>query len=189
MNPFDNFGIGGSPGNDFLRKFAANFAEGVRGAVRDGQRAVSQLGQWGAQLAQNAPVQWAAHIANPSDCDHSKRCHEQGLVTCIKCHRTHCLAHTMLNHLGEGLCMRCVCATANVPLPTDNPIEAELRVLGLDPDASYDLDEIAAQYKRLAKKHHPDRARSNKARAEAEVRLRDINVAYGAVRKYYKEAA
>lgn len=190
MNPFDNFGIGGSaPGNDFLRRFAANFAEGVRGAVRDGQRAISQLGQWGAQLAQNAPIQWAEHLARPAECAHSRRCHEQALVTCIKCRGAHCLAHTMLNHLGEGLCMRCVCEAAGLPVPADSPIEDALRTLELDPEVEYELDEIADQYKRLAKKHHPDRARTSKSKASAEVKMRDLNLAYDAVRKFYKEEA
>lgn len=190
MSPFDFSNSGAAQGgSSFLKDFAARFAEGLRGAARDAQSALGQLGQWTAQLAQNAPVQWAPQLVNPTECSHSKRCHEHALVTCIKCRKVHCLAHSMINHMGEGMCQRCVCAAAGIPVPVDDPVGEFLGALGLDPDIDYELDEIAAQYKKLAKQHHPDRARGTKAKAKAEARMREINAAYGALRKHYKEAA
>ena len=49
-----------------------------------------------------------------------------------------------------------------------------------------DLDRVKAQYKQLAKQHHPD---INGGDAGAEERLKDINLAYDLIRKSLQSAA
>ena len=54
-----------------------------------------------------------------------------------------------------------------------------LRTLGLEWPVS--LDQLKGRYKELAKRHHPDR---NGGDAAAEERLKSVNLAYAAVRRY-----
>jgi len=49
-----------------------------------------------------------------------------------------------------------------------------------------DLDQVKAQYKQLAKQHHPD---INGGDAGAEERLKEINLAYDLIRKSLQSAA
>ncbi len=49
-----------------------------------------------------------------------------------------------------------------------------------------DLDKVKAQYKQLAKEHHPD---TNGGDAGAEERLKDINLAYDLIRKSLQNVA
>ena len=49
-----------------------------------------------------------------------------------------------------------------------------------------DLDRVKAQYKQLAKEHHPD---MNGGDAGAEERLKEINLAYDLIRKSLQSAA
>lgn len=53
------------------------------------------------------------------------------------------------------------------------------RVLGVEPSATQ--DEVKAAHRALARRHHPDLA-APPQRAAADLRLREINVAYGLVR-------
>lgn len=55
-----------------------------------------------------------------------------------------------------------------------------LAIMGLEPPI--DLAEIKTQYKKLAKKHHPD---LNKGCAKSEARLKEINMAYTILKLAY----
>jgi len=62
---------------------------------------------------------------------------------------------------------------------TPEPLRRPLSTLGLTWPLS--LEELKSRYKMLARKHHPD---ANGGDREAEERLKDINVAYTAVRAH-----
>jgi hypothetical protein len=70
----------------------------------------------------------------------------------------------------------------NRNIATDTPEGEALEIMELS--APITLDEIKTQYKKLAKKHHPD---VNNNCSEAEERLKDINMAYTVLRLAYQK--
>lgn len=70
----------------------------------------------------------------------------------------------------------------NRNIATDTPEGEALEIMELS--APITLDQIKIQYKKLAKKWHPDVNRNN---PEAEERLKDINMAYTVLRLAYQK--
>jgi DnaJ-domain-containing protein 1 len=79
----------------------------------------------------------------------------------------------------------------NPPPPSPPDLEslrrAAFAVMGLDPGASE--EEIKAAFKALAKKHHPDRHRSEEAKAKATKRFIEIKTAFEFLQKTKQERA
>lgn len=68
----------------------------------------------------------------------------------------------------------------------DTARRRNLAIFDLDDDA--DWEDVAFAYKKLVRKHHPDRHPvSRKARQEK--RIKKINAAYTWLKKHYEEAA
>jgi hypothetical protein len=85
------------------------------------------------------------------------------------------LFHDRLDVLGAAGMARRGAQQAGPPPPLKQP----LTVLGLPWPVS--LEDVKARYKELAKRHHPDANGGDRA---AEERLKDINLAYAAIRSH-----
>ena len=168
-------------------------------AVRD------QFMRWMGYLSQNALKNFSANVIDPDTCE---SCSEIALGDCIVCGRRCCLAHASLSFRAEMICDECVKglagtkdqekwnrqaekqrrraqrATAKPGMKDTDPIIAALKVLKLQPGASW--DEVHSQYRLLALKYHPDRARDKE---KAERRLKAINGAYATLKRHYERTA
>ena len=193
MALFDILGSDGPPPP--WGRLAAAFMGGVHVAVGGGREVVDQLGHWGSLLAQNAVRSWSPYAELPRFCSH-QGCDAQGIVPCAVCKRLSCMAHCLVNHYAEGVCETCMLrlmrAASAPPKPDKSKlIAAAFRALGLEQGASW--ERIHAEYRQLAVKHHPDRAKTASAKKKAEARMRRINDAYAVLRDHVgpssKEAA
>lgn len=75
------------------------------------------------------------------------------------------------------------------PAPKDPRVIVEKALESLDLDEEATWDEIQKQYRRLAVKHHPDRAKNDASRKKAEIRMREINAAYEVLRAVHESRA
>ena len=157
-------------------RIASSFAQ------ERGGRLVEQLTQWGSILSGNAMRKWGPRAVMPNECAHED-CELDALARCMICGQEHCLAHSFVNHEADGICFVCAfqAGARSEPARQRRSVKqsaAELdayRVLGLRPGVSE--EQIEAAYRSLARKHHPDRARDARSRKEAELNLREINLA------------
>lgn len=123
------------------------------------------------------------------------RCGAPAVGVCVVCQQGCCLPHGAMAP-GVVVCGSCISAArvarglspevpkqgapAPEPPKKPQPTRAELlRVLRLKPEATD--DEIRSQYRELAKRHHPDRAKNEADRQRREARMRDLNAAYAAL--------
>lgn len=114
-------------------------------------------------------------------------CHALAAGPCLACGRTVCMMHAHANPQdGSLICNECVLearrqrgtAPPPQPGPPNNDYQERLRYLGvleLGPEAT--MDEIRRAYRKLARDHHPD-GKKGRAKERAEVRMRELNVAY-----------
>ena len=176
-----------------------SFDSAAPAAVRD------QFMRWMGYLSQNALKNFTSNVIDPDTCE---SCSEIALGDCIVCGRRCCLAHASISFKAEMVCDECVKsmvgtkdqekwnrqaekqrrraqrATAKPDVKDTDPVVVALRVLKLKPGASW--DEVHTQYRLLALKNHPDRA---KDKAKAEQRLVAINAAYAVLKRHYEKAA
>ena len=68
-----------------------------------------------------------------------------------------------------------------------NEIKSALKILGLDETAT--LEEAKAAFKKMAKRHHPDRAGLAPGIPRDDARMKEINVAYTTVKTFLKKAS
>ncbi len=176
-------------------RIAASFTGGVQ---ERGGRFLEHLTQWGAILSRNAATKWGTRAAMPSRCQHDQPCDLEGLAQCLICGKTHCLAHSFVNHQADAVCFKCArAAGARTQQPrgaawgrgnvADEAEREACRVLGVQRGVS--AEQIEAAYRALARKHHPDRARDEESRLDAELKLRELNLAREVLLKGAEAAA
>lgn len=161
--------------------FAQIFAHGLQDSP-----VWSEIRTWFEHLIQHAPKRWTMSAIGGQQCE----CGRVAMGLCVACKRPTCLGHSMISASAEMMCFDCVHQAvghkrAEAPPPrwprneTQKQVQDErtryLKVLGLKPGAS--MDEIKTSWKRLAVKHHPDRAKPERRQA-AEKKMRTINEAY-----------
>lgn len=165
-----------------------------------------QLFQWFGHLSANALRNFTPNLVDPEPCEF---CPQVSVGDCMVCGAKCCLAHSHISHRAEMVCDECVRsmlgtkeaekraraqerfhrrAQQQTRAPdADEQLVAALKVLGLKRGASW--EEIHQAYRRLSLEHHPDRARTEKAKAKAGEKLKAINVAYTILKRHYEKAA
>jgi DnaJ-domain-containing protein 1 len=74
--------------------------------------------------------------------------------------------------------------TAAAPPPPKDPTKEAYKILGLSPEASF--EEIKKAYRRLMRKHHPDRQKDPAAQKAATATAAKINEAYQHLEQLHK---
>lgn len=170
-------------------RIAATFLSGLQTAQAGGGKVIDQLLQWGSLLARNAPARWGQQALKPTFCAVAK-CEAQALVPCAACGKAYCLAHVLVSYHAEGICEPCALefvAMKRKRTTTDDLVAEAYKTLRV-PKTS-DWDDLRAAYRSLAAKHHPDKQKTEAARAKAEKRMKEINAAYAALKLHLQEAA
>jgi hypothetical protein len=165
-----------------------------------------QLMRWLGHLSVNAVKRFAPNAIDPEPCEF---CGQLSLGDCLVCGAKCCLAHAHVSHQAEMICHECVesqigsreaekqarrterarqkAQRATKTPNADEQLVAALKTLECKRGAEW--DDIHMSYKRLILKYHPDRAKSDSARAKAEEKLKSINAAYTLLKRYYEKAA
>lgn len=153
--------------------------------------ALAELRDWAAELPAHALKRWGVVLLSGIRCGCGGNCHRAAAGTCVICHKPTCLAHAFVSGDAYLSCHQCVHEAAVArggagpthagPRPTPGPSPDDLRkkylkMLGLKEGASH--EDIRAAFKKLAAKHHPDRARDAVKRAVAEKKFKEINEAF-----------
>lgn len=178
-------------------RIAATFMGGLNG-LQEGNpsssKVLEQLLRWASVLTGNATLRWSKNAMTFSFCSHPG-CEAHALVDCAGCEEKFCLAHSMVSHHAEAICEQCAIecvrekrtqrARIRSIRDSEQKIVDALRALRLPRKVTW--AEVQAQYKKLAVKHHPDRAKSANGRARCEQRMRDINGAYAFLKERQTE--
>lgn len=143
-------------------------------------------------------------------------CERFGVAACDVCHRPTCLNHGRIDQHGDIICYICVGDAQQVvpahqrarreaaprdqqerqarqkppagkPPPTPGEILAAKQMLGLMPDATW--DQVKKARKNLLAQNHPDKHKSERAKAVAGARFKEIQVAYELLKRVYPDAA
>jgi hypothetical protein len=161
---------------------------------------------WCQQIAARVPAAWFHPRVVRRRCDMPTRngqCKARAATMCAVCRRDVCLSHCYVNVEAAVICEACVAEVRKHVTPTVNSapgpeeqqepakrvvatradIDRAWRILGLD-ELATDA-EIAAAYKKLLKKWHPDKASAaDKAKYEAKFKaVRWAHDTIGASRK------
>lgn len=171
-------------------RIAATFLNSFQTANAGGSKVVDQLLQWGSLLARNAASRWGPYALKPMFCA-SPKCSAQALVPCAACGKPYCLAHALVSYHAEGICEPCAMEFVAMkrrrgPSPEELIAEA-LKTLRLP--KSSDWEDVRVAYRAMAAKHHPDKQKTEAARAKAEKRMKEINAAYAVLKLHMQEAA
>ena len=198
--------------DDALRDLAQGAFRVGRVVLDPNEQAVTQrLIEWVTRVQDKAPSKWhSPHVA--ATCDVVGRngsCPNRAEGRCAVCGRNVCLPHAAVSMDADLVCAACCSyARQHAPRferpPEDAPPNAwapggqrpppqqpqeidpravaeAYRTLGVDPDVSQeDLDK---RVKELRVKHHPDRVKTDKAKANAEAKFKKIGQAYDLVMK------
>jgi hypothetical protein len=184
----------------FGKAVGQSFDSAAPAQVRD------QLMQWVGHLSTNALRAWGPNMLAPDTCEF---CSQVALGECIVCGASCCLAHAHVSYRAELICDECVgsmvgskpdqkraraqerfrkrAERATRAPDADQRIVAALGELGLKPGASW--DDIKSEYRLLAAKYHPDKARSAARREALEEKLKRLNAAYALLKAHYERAA
>lgn len=167
--------------------FAGRLAQGMRPnhpVTRMYARAMSRFGE-------HVLSKWSATSAAGIRCGMARpdprtggQCTLPAAASCLVCLGPVCIRH---GHVGaeDGtiICHACIARAQREHMPSaEHAIDEEalrrryLELLGLDEGA--DLDAIKAAYRRLAREHHPDRARGAFDRRAREKRMKAFSQAY-----------
>jgi DnaJ-class molecular chaperone len=149
-----------------------------------------QLTDWGAHLTRNAVLVWAPAIIRPVRCSEAG-CEAVSLVRCDACRGFHCLAHARISYQARAICEACVEKAAGIPRPAaptkglshEEKRRKAFRTLGLTSSATF--VEATAAYKKLVVRYHPDKAGTEKKRAEFTMKLKALNEAFAVVREHF----
>ena len=198
--------------DDALRDIAQGAFRVGRVVLDPDEQAVTQrLIEWVTRVQGKAPSKWfAPQVA--ATCDvvgRNGRCSGQATGRCAVCGRNVCLPHCAMSMDADLICAAC-CGYArqhaprferppeDVPPnawgpsgqnpPPQQPPELDPRAvaeaykaLGVEPDVSD--DDLKRRLRDLQVKHHPDRVKTAKAKANAEAKFKQIGAAYDLVMK------
>ena len=190
------------PGFDgFLQRLgdAIGALQGVPGGAH--RRVWAELGPWLRSLTMEAAPSWLQRLGAQQPChvvDYTARraCTRHAVALCSVCVRPTCLEHAFINRMGEAICY--VCATAAMPNraapPPIDPTRARQKELQwarqrLKVTASATLDEIRRAHRKLSGELHPDKFHTERERAQAEKRFKDVQRAYDLLRSELERGA
>lgn len=150
-----------------------------------------ELQAWSSRLIEFAPGKWRAVIMNGFACDmpapNGGPCVRPAVGACVVCRKPTCLAHALISAGADVVCFKCVKdaqvakgtapqGSAPASIDPEAVARAHLKTLGLGPDAT--LDQVQRAFKKLAAKHHPDKAKTPEKRAAAELKFKKLSEAY-----------
>jgi hypothetical protein len=151
-----------------------------------------ELGPWLRALTVEAAPKWLGRLGAELPChvvatEQHLRCTRHAVALCMLCGRATCLEHSFIDRAGEAICY--VCATAalhsrsvhNPPkVPQTGPSVRDIawarRQLKVDEDAT--AAELHTAHRRQSAHWHPDRYRSEREKANAERRFKDVQRAF-----------
>jgi hypothetical protein len=189
--------------DDFLRRLGdvVGALQSTPGAVH--RQIWAELGPWMRSLTTEAAPKWLGQLAQRQQChvgpiEHGRvqRCHHNAMALCAICHLGTCLEHAFIDHTGDAICY--VCASRAVsqsaqaprtPPPRDPPravsnhkdIMWARKVLKVSSTAT--ADELHTQHRMLSARHHPDRYQTEREKATAEKRFKDVQRAFDILQK------
>lgn len=171
--------------------------EGVPGRIWD------ELRPWLQELAFNAAPKWLPRMVFEFPCGVPSyvagrpvaACPRLAVANCDCCGQPVCLDHARFDKHGDAICFVCVAGAIQAkrvgqpppgPAPIDDAaLKRARRVLGVR--AADPWSEVTAAYKRLLAQWHPDRFKTEKERAKAETRFKDIRAAYDLLQKHREQ--
>jgi hypothetical protein len=164
---------------------------------------------WFGTLQGNLVHRWAAFAMSGVRCSlrpldpQTQRfvvCGQAAIGPCKFCQQAVCLHHVMLSEMAEIVCFKCMAdveqfmrqrhaGATPAKAPDDEAVlrKKYLRVLGLKDPTTW--DEVREEYRRLAHKHHPDRATTPAKREVATRKLVELNAAHEWLRARLEKAA
>lgn len=157
-----------------------------------------ELQPWLAQLSQHAAGKWVPRLTFGFPCQIPNYqagvpvgpCQHHAITTCDVCQKPCCLHHARIDSLGDGICYLCVAAAVRrargEPEPTVDLGWAR-KQLRVKVDASW--EEVRAAHRKLSAIHHPDKQRTDKAKAKAEAKFKDIQKAFDMLKTEHEKAA
>lgn len=138
---------------------------------------------WSDAVRQHAVGKWYNGGAAACVLGNKHACGAVAAGQCAVCHRPVCPMHAMVSYQADLLCLACVGMLIRASSESESArqsIAAAWKILGLDPSCS--SAELDARIKELRKKHHPDRARGERAKAAAEAAYKAAGTAYDTVK-------
>lgn len=149
--------------------------------------------------------------------EHQRTCTGAAIAACGVCVRPVCIHHSFVSKSGEAVCFPCAIRakgaytapepaseprSSGIPRPgkapppppagQPPPIPGELlvaarRVLGVKKDTPW--DEVERLYKKLLKKHHPDRHQGPLDKQRAEAKFKEVRAAFDLLTKAREQKA
>lgn len=175
------------------------------------RRIWDELGPWMGQFTQAAAAKWLPFLADGHPCKVPVLrsgvdfpCTNHAIGPCDACGRPACIHHAMVDQHGGIGCYLCMAEVmrakrGKIPPPADSadrrppvPDEvAQMRVrralglLGLADGATWEA--IKRRHRKLLAEHHPDKQRTEAAKAAAERRYKEVSEAYMDLERFYKK--
>lgn len=120
----------------------------------------------------------------------SASCRAVAIGPCACCGRPVCLRHAMVSADADLLCAPCFAVARThakpyqpepepAPIPSNTELEEAYRTLRMTEDATN--EELKKSYRDLSFKNHPDRKKSDSAKANASARFKEIQTAWGTI--------
>ena len=166
-----------------------------------------ELGPWLRSLTVEAAPKWLSRLGAELPChvieaDLRRPCARHAVALCMLCGRSTCLEHSFIDRAGEAICY--VCASIALgqsrghaqaahqhqhqeridPRTDERELVWARRTLKITAQAT--LDEAHARHRKLSAQWHPDRYTTDKQKADAERRFKDIQRAWDIVRKDFE---
>ena len=181
------------------------------------RRIWDELGPWMASFTQTAAAKWLPYLADAHHCKVPVLrsgvefpCTNHAIGPCDCCGRPTCIHHGMVDQHGGIACYLCVAETmrlkrGRIPppqaVPTDRDdrrppvppnlaqerVKRALAVLGLKPGVRW--EEVEKRKRKLLADNHPDKQRTEPAKASAETRYKAISEAFMDLERFYKQVA
>jgi hypothetical protein len=172
--------------------------DGIAAHTEGASEIFAELREWSSHLSRNAVLKWTPMLATRTRCESPdvstgkpRKCEGTAPFRCDICSRACCLAHARVDYMGDAICEVCIGQAKARKRAEDREkdksdvVGKAFKTLGLD-DAST-LEEVKKRYKELVLKYNADRPQSDKKRAKNNERLKEINLAFEALRDHFEK--
>lgn len=158
-----------------------------------------ELGPWLRSLTVEAAPKWLASLGAELPCHvvafdqgFAQGCPRHAVAICMLCQRATCLEHAFIDRTGEAICYACATTALHArrvhtqpkvapPGPSPRDIAWARRQLKVDEDAT--AKELHAAHRRQSANWHPDRFQTEREKATAERRFKDVQRAFDILQK------